>query len=86
MTSMLLKRIHAATLPAEVAELERTCGKDALIVETKRTRRGYLLIAARTHAGGEPWKQRRSLLTTERAPRETDRPMRVDRSARSGRT
>lgn len=44
---MLLKRFEAKTLP-QALELVRTeCGPDALVVETRPTRSGFLVVAAR---------------------------------------
>ena len=37
---MLLKRIHAESLPKALAKVERECGRDALLVETRQTRHG----------------------------------------------
>ncbi len=44
---MLLKRIQAPTLPEALRKVELECGKDALLVETRRTTRGYLIIAGK---------------------------------------
>jgi flagellar biosynthesis protein FlhF len=47
---MLLKRIEARTLPDALAKVRAECGEDALLVETKQTPRGYLVVAARPDA------------------------------------
>jgi flagellar biosynthesis GTPase FlhF len=47
---MLLKRIEARTLPEALAKVRAECGEDALLVETKQTPRGYLVVAARPEA------------------------------------
>lgn len=47
---MMLKRIEAPTLPAALAEVARQCGEDALVVETRRTASGYMVVAARAPA------------------------------------
>jgi flagellar biosynthesis GTPase FlhF len=44
---MLLKRIEAKTLPEAIERVRAECGADALVVETKPTRSGYLVVAAR---------------------------------------
>ena len=41
---MKLKRIEATSLPEALARVERECGKDALVVETKTTRQGYVIL------------------------------------------
>lgn len=47
---MLLKRIEAKTLPEALARVRSECGDDALVVETRPTRAGFLVIAARATA------------------------------------
>ncbi len=47
---MLLKRIEAKTLPEALERVRSECGTDALVVETKATRGGYLVVAARPEA------------------------------------
>ena len=47
---MLLERIEARTLPEALDRVSRECGPDALVVETKQTRTGYLVLAARRSA------------------------------------
>jgi flagellar biosynthesis protein FlhF len=47
---MLLKRIEAKTLPDALARVRSECGDDALVVETRATRSGYLVVAARPEA------------------------------------
>ena len=44
---MLLKRIEAKTLPEAIERVRTECGTDALVVETKPTRSGYLVIAGK---------------------------------------
>ncbi|MCR9247956.1 MAG: hypothetical protein NXI31_23240, partial [bacterium] len=44
---MLLKRIEGKTLPDALARVRSECGDDALVVETRATRDGYLVVAAR---------------------------------------
>lgn len=44
---MLLKRIEASSLPEALARVRTECGDDALVVETRSTRAGYLVVAAR---------------------------------------
>jgi flagellar biosynthesis protein FlhF len=47
---MLLKRFEAKTLPDALARVRAECGDDALVVETRSTRAGYLVVAARADA------------------------------------
>ena len=44
---MLLKRFEAKTLPEAIERVRRECGSDALVVETKSTRNGFLVVAAK---------------------------------------
>jgi flagellar biosynthesis protein FlhF len=44
---MLLKRIEAKTLPEAIERVRTECGHDALVVETRPTRSGFLVVAAR---------------------------------------
>lgn len=44
---MLLKRFEAKTLPEALARVRSDCGDDALVVETRAVRGGYLVVAAR---------------------------------------
>lgn len=44
---MLLKRIEAKTLPEAIERVRTECGHDALVVETRPTRTGFLVVAAR---------------------------------------
>ncbi|GDY03537.1 hypothetical protein LBMAG49_28660 [Planctomycetota bacterium] len=44
---MLLKRIEAKTLAEAIARVAAECGDDALVVETRPTRNGYLVVATR---------------------------------------
>lgn len=44
---MLLQRIEAKTLPEALERVRRECGDDALVVETRPTRTGYLVVTAR---------------------------------------
>jgi len=41
----MMHRIQAPTLPEALAQVERRCGTGALLVETQRTARGYLVVA-----------------------------------------
>ena len=43
---MLLKRFEADTLPEALEHLRSECGEDALVVETRSTHHGYLVVAA----------------------------------------
>ncbi len=47
---MLLKRIEAKTLPEALERVRVECGADALVVETRATRGGYLVVAARAQS------------------------------------
>ncbi|MGE3173706.1 MAG: AAA family ATPase [Planctomycetota bacterium] len=44
---MLLKRIEASSLPEALERVRAECGDDALVVETRSTRTGFLVVAAR---------------------------------------
>ncbi len=44
---MLLRRIQAPTLSDALTQVERECGQGALLVETRRTPKGYLVVAAK---------------------------------------
>jgi flagellar biosynthesis GTPase FlhF len=44
---MLLKRFEAKTLPEALERVRTECGEDALLVETRQTHGGYLVVAAR---------------------------------------
>lgn len=44
---MLLKRIEAKTLPEAIERVRTECGPDALVVETRPTRNGYLVVAGK---------------------------------------
>lgn len=44
---MLLKRIEAKTLPEAIERVRIECGADAMVVETKPTRNGYVVVAGR---------------------------------------
>jgi flagellar biosynthesis protein FlhF len=44
---MLLKRFEAKTLPQALELVRRECGDNALVVETRPTRTGFLVVAAR---------------------------------------
>jgi flagellar biosynthesis protein FlhF len=50
---MLLERIEARTLPEALDRVTRECGPDALVVETKQTRTGYLVLTARRPVPGQ---------------------------------
>jgi len=47
---MLLKRFEAKTLAQALENVRADCGADALVVETRPTRTGYLVVAARPDA------------------------------------
>lgn len=51
---MLLKRFEAKTLPDALARVQAECGADALVVETRQTRTGYLVVAARADGPTTP--------------------------------
>ncbi|MFO1076181.1 MAG: hypothetical protein U1E73_00480 [Planctomycetota bacterium] len=42
---MLLKRIEGKTLPEALARVRTECGDDALVVETRQARSGYVVVA-----------------------------------------
>jgi flagellar biosynthesis GTPase FlhF len=44
---MLLRRIEARTLPEALERARAECGEDALLVDTRKTRTGYLVVAGR---------------------------------------
>jgi len=44
---MLLKRFEASSLPEALDRVRTECGEDALVVETRSTQRGFLVVAAR---------------------------------------
>ncbi|HEX5053669.1 MAG TPA: hypothetical protein VFZ65_17955 [Planctomycetota bacterium] len=44
---MLLKRFEADTLSEALQRVQSECGTDALVVETRETRTGFLVVAAR---------------------------------------
>lgn len=44
---MLLKRIEAKTLPEAIERVRTECGADALVVETRPTRDGFLVVASK---------------------------------------
>jgi flagellar biosynthesis GTPase FlhF len=54
---MLLKRIEARTLPDALQRVAAECGADALVVETRPTAGGYLVVAARKEAPLPPVDQ-----------------------------
>ncbi len=47
---MMLKRIEAPTLQEALTKVEKECGKDALLVETKETHRGFVVVAQKPEA------------------------------------
>ena len=51
---MLLKRFEAKTLPEALARVRADCGDDALVVETRPQRGGYLVVAARPDGAAPP--------------------------------
>lgn len=54
---MLLKRIEATSLQQALERVRAECGDDALVVETRSTQRGYLVVAARPDTALEPRDQ-----------------------------
>ena len=44
---MIMKRIHGTTLQGALAKARQECGPDTVLVETRRTSDGYVLVAAR---------------------------------------
>jgi len=44
---MLLKRIQAPSLQEAIRRVEKECGKDALLVKTMQTNRGFTIVAGR---------------------------------------
>ncbi len=54
---MLMKRIEAKSLPEALERVRAECGDDALLVETRSTRNGYLVVAARAEAPLQPHDQ-----------------------------
>src|SRR5690606_41194200 len=62
---ILLKRFEAPTLPEALARVERECGQGALLVETRRTPKGFLVVAARAPKA-TPQPARRSGRSEER--------------------
>jgi len=51
---MLLKRFEAKTLPLALEQVRGECGPDALVVETRPTRTGFLVVAARPEPDAPP--------------------------------
>ncbi|MCA8977633.1 MAG: type IV secretion system DNA-binding domain-containing protein [Planctomycetes bacterium] len=47
---MLLKRIEGKTLTETLERVRVECGKDALVVETRATRSGYMIVASQREA------------------------------------
>ncbi len=56
---MLLKRFERKTLAEALDAVRADCGQDALVVETKATRTGYLVVAARPDSTATPAAPRR---------------------------
>lgn len=54
---MLLKRIEGKSLPEALERVRSECGDDALVVETRATRSGYLVVAARREVEARPRDQ-----------------------------
>ena len=54
---MMLKRFEAKTLPDALAAVRAACGDDALVVETRATRGGFLVVAARAETTLKPRDQ-----------------------------
>lgn len=51
---MLLKRYRAPTLDQALAQVRAECGDEALLVETKATKKGYLVVAAQKEQASLP--------------------------------
>ncbi|MCA8942680.1 MAG: hypothetical protein KDB80_09005 [Planctomycetes bacterium] len=47
---MMLKRIEAPTLQEALSKVQAECGKDALLVDTQETHRGFVVVASSPHA------------------------------------
>ena len=54
---MLIKRIQAESLQEALQRVRTECGEDALLIETRKTSRGYLIVA--TNAGSAMEQPRR---------------------------
>jgi flagellar biosynthesis GTPase FlhF len=67
---MLLKRIEASSLPAALERVRVECGEDALVVETRSTRSGFLVVAAQPD-GTLPARDQIGRPTLPAAPRWT---------------
>lgn len=67
---MLLKRIEASSLPQALERVRAECGEDALLVETRSTRNGYLVVAARPETPLQP-RDQVGRATLAQAPRWT---------------
>jgi flagellar biosynthesis GTPase FlhF len=63
---MLLKRIEAKTLQQALDRVRAECGEDALLVETRPTRSGYLVVAARAETALPPARARVPMSTHRR--------------------
>jgi flagellar biosynthesis protein FlhF len=59
---MLLKRIEAKTMPEALERVRAECGDDALVVETRATKGGYLIVAARPETAVPTPAPRRDLV------------------------
>ena len=52
---MLIKRIQAESLQEALKRVRIECGEDALLIETRRTNRGYLVVATNPDSAmGQP--------------------------------
>ncbi len=67
---MLIKRIRAQTLPEALERVRTECGDNALLIETRKTHRGYLIIATDAESAVES-PVRRSVSRSESHPRWT---------------
>lgn len=47
---MLIKRIQAESLQEALSRVRTVCGENALLIETRRTGRGYLVVAAKAES------------------------------------
>lgn len=79
---MLMKRYSAPTLDEALAQMTRECGPDAMLVETRRSANGYVVVGGRQ---GE--QKKRSGEPRKRTPKQEDgtdfRPSQFTRGFRS---
>ncbi len=63
---MLLKRFEADSLPAALDRVRTECGDHALVVETRQTRKGFLVVAANPDSAREQRDQAGRITAPER--------------------